>query len=117
MYRDQCTKSIDLLTSVYHEGLHAYQGTAVWNHLLSLFRVIVHYGHDGQKDCAKHLREVAEAFTDCQAVQARVIERVGLEIKGIRSGFKGLVERLIGDYKTMALKMLAIERVQQRLAV
>jgi len=92
-------------------------GTAMWSHLLSLFRVIVHHGHDTQKDCAKYLGEVAEAFMDCQAVQARAIERVGLEIKGIRSGFKGLVERLIGDYKTMALKMLAVERVQQRLAV
>merc|ERR1719379_368029 len=99
MYRDQCTKSIDLLTSVYQGGVQAYQGTTIWSHLLSLFRVIVHHGYDRQKDCSKHLREVAEAFMDCQAVQARVIERVGLEIKGLAPNFRGLVTKLVGEYK------------------
>jgi hypothetical protein len=117
MYRDQRKHVLDLLTSAYHGGLQAYQGTTIWNHLLSLFRTIVHHGHDEQMNCARHLREVAEAFMDCQAVQARVVERVGLEIKGIRSGFQGLVERLIGEYKTLALRMLAVERIHQRLAV
>lgn len=63
-----------------------------------------------------YLKDVADAFTDCQAVQARVIERIGLEIRGIRADFCGLVTRLIGDYKTMAIKMLAFERIGVRMA-
>jgi len=62
------------------------------------------------------MREVAEAFMDCQAVQARAIERVGLEIRGISSDFRGHVAKLVGDYKSMAIKMLACERIAQRLA-
>jgi hypothetical protein len=51
---------------------------------------------------------------DCQAVQGRVIERVGLEIRGVRSDFRGHVTRLIGDYKVMALKTLAFELMPRR---
>jgi len=59
------------------------------------------------------LSEVAEAFMDCQAVQARVVERVGLRIRGVTTNFRGLVIALVGEYKTMALKMLAAERIAQ----
>jgi hypothetical protein len=57
------------------------------------------------------LREVAEAFMDCQAVQARAIERVGLCIRGISHDFRGLVVGLVGDYKAIAIKMLATEAI------
>merc|ERR1711934_230897 len=36
---------------------------------------------------------------------------------GVRADFKGLVARLVGDYKSMALQMLARERIRQRKAV
>merc|ERR1712130_74598 len=44
-------------------------------------------------------------------------ERAGLELRGIRADFKGLVVRLVGEYKGMALQMLARERIKQREAV
>jgi len=50
---------------------------------------------------------------DCQAVQARVVERIGLEIRGVTTNFRGLVVALAGEYKLMALKMLAAERIAQ----
>jgi len=59
------------------------------------------------------LTQVAEAFMDCQAVQARVVERIGLQIRGVTTNFRGLVVALVGEYKSMALKMLAAERIAQ----
>jgi len=81
-----------------------------------LMRLIVHACHDG-KASGSHLRDVAEAFRDCQAVQARVIERVGLELSGQRDDFAGIVKRLVSNYKGLAIKMLALERIRQRKAV
>jgi hypothetical protein len=59
------------------------------------------------------VRDVAEAFLSCQAEQARVIQRVGLEINGIQGNFRGLIQQLAGEYKIMALKTLAAERISQ----
>merc|ERR1712093_327514 len=83
---------------------------------MGLLRLIVHHGYERKPGASKHLRDVAEAFTDCQAVQARVIERTGLEIRGVNADFSGLVKRLVGEYKTMAIKMLAYERIGHRMA-
>lgn len=38
------------------------------------------------------------------------IERVGLQIQGVAADFRGLVMALVGEYKGMAVKMLAAER-------
>lgn len=97
----------------YKDGWTAFQATPLHNHLKWLMRLIVHYGHEGKPGAAAYLTEVAEAFMDCQAVQARVVERVGLQIRGVTTNFRGLVMALVGEYKTMALKMLAAERIMQ----
>jgi hypothetical protein len=115
LYREMADQlSLNFMVTAYQVGLNAFVGTALHDHLLWLFRLIVHYGHQKKAGASRYLREVAEAFMDCQAVQARAIERVGLEIRGISSDFKGHVSRLIGDYKSMAIKMLACERIAQR---
>ncbi|CAK0852083.1 unnamed protein product [Prorocentrum cordatum] len=85
-------------------------------HLLALMRLIVHHGHAEGAAAANYLSRVAEAFMDCQAVQARVIEQVGLEIRGVVLDFRGLVTKLVGDYKVVAIKMLAHDRIQRGLA-
>lgn len=107
---------LPFMASAYREGLRAFQGTPVHVHLLGLMRMIVHHGFEGGEDAAGYLREVAEAFMDCQAVQARSIERVGLRLRGTAPDFKGLVTRLVGEYKTLAIKMLAADRLAQGLA-
>jgi len=45
-----------------------------------------------------------------------VVEQVGLRILGVSADFKGLVTQLIGEYKALALRMLAAERLAQGLA-
>lgn len=104
---------LKFLQTAYKDGWTAFRGTALQDHLKWLMRLIVHYGHEGQPGAATYLTEVAEAFMDCQAVQARVVERVGLQIRGVTTNFRGLVVALVGEYKTMALKMLAAERIAQ----
>ncbi|CAE8632151.1 unnamed protein product [Polarella glacialis] len=101
--------SLKFMQSCYVEGLRAFNGADLHNHLLWLFRLIVHQGHDDKPGASRHLREVAEAFTDCQAVQARTIEKVGLQLRGLALDFKGQMVRLVGEYKDMAVKMLAYE--------
>mmetsp|Transcript_41722 Transcript_41722/g.129254 ORF Transcript_41722/g.129254 Transcript_41722/m.129254 type:complete len:375 (-) Transcript_41722:148-1272(-) len=105
--------SLKFLVSAYREGLRAFKGTALDAHLARLLRLVVHRGHEGRPGAARHLADVAEAFMDCQAVQARAIERVGLQLQGLAPDFEGLVLRLIGEYKTLALRMLAAERLTQ----
>lgn len=109
-------RSLSFIVTGYQVGLNAFAVTPLHDHLLWLLRLIVHYGHERKSGASSYLREVAEAFMDCQAVQARAIERIGLEIRGISSDFKGHVSRLVGDYKRMAIKMLACERIAQRFA-
>jgi len=109
--RGQCV--LKFLQVAYKDGWSAFRATPLDNHLKWLMRLIVHYGHEGNSGASKHLREVAEAFMDCQAVQARVVERIGLQIQGLTTDFRGLVVALLGEYKTMALKMLAAERIAQ----
>lgn len=114
IYREnQGKKSLAYLQSAYKDGLTFFQGTPVHKHLLSLMRIIVHYAYDHGPSASKYLKEVAEAFTDCQAVQARAIERVGLHIRGVACDFAGLVIGLVGEYKTVALKMLAAEHISK----
>jgi len=105
--------SLNFLASAYQSGLRAFNGTPMDNHLKWLMRSIVHYGHGNKPGAARYLKEVAEAFLDCQAVQARVVERVGLELLGVSQDFKGLVRAMVGDYKVMAIKMLAIDHISR----
>lgn len=105
--------SLNFLASAYQNGLRAFNGTPMDNHLKWLMRSIVHYGHEKKPGAARYLKEVAEAFLDCQAVQARVVERVGLELLGVSQDFKGLVRAMVGDYKVMAIKMLAIDHLSR----
>merc|ERR1712008_58892 len=100
----------------YKSGLRAFAGTPLHLHLLWLLRAIVHNGHANEAGASRRLLEVAEAFMDCQAVQARIIERVGLELRGIGCDFSGHVLRLAGNYKNLALKMLAAEHIRKGLA-
>lgn len=114
LFRQQPEKfCLEFLQSAYHSGFTAFRNTPVHDHLLRLFRLIVHHGLENGPGASTYLREVAEAFMDCQAVQARVVERVGLQIQGVSSNFRGLLVALIGEYKTVAIKMLAAERISQ----
>mmetsp|Transcript_85780 Transcript_85780/g.243305 ORF Transcript_85780/g.243305 Transcript_85780/m.243305 type:complete len:464 (-) Transcript_85780:109-1500(-) len=108
--------SLNFVKTAYSEGIRCFQGTPLHDHLTWLLRAIVHHGHMGRPGAAGYLRQVAEAFTDCQAVQARVIEHVGLEILGVAADFRGLVTQLLGDYKRMAVQMLARDRLDRGLA-
>jgi len=117
LYRDMEGEfALQFLVVAYKSGLRAFVGTPLHSHLLWLLRTIVHNGHAKKEGAPRRLREVAEAFMDCQAVQARIIERVGLELRGISCDFWGQVLRLAGNYKTLALKMLASERIRKGLA-
>eukprot|EP00929_Paragymnodinium_shiwhaense_P116986 TRINITY_DN8707_c0_g1_i6.p1 TRINITY_DN8707_c0_g1~~TRINITY_DN8707_c0_g1_i6.p1 ORF type:complete len:467 (+),score=131.77 TRINITY_DN8707_c0_g1_i6:72-1472(+) len=110
MHGNYCLK---FMVSAYFDGLRAFKATEMHNHLLWLYRRVIHHGHAGGKGAAAHLREVAEAFMDCQAVQARVVEKIGLELLGVQHDFRGMVVQLLGDYKGMALKMLAQDRLRE----
>lgn len=116
LFRNSRRASLDFVVSAYQEGLRAFRDTPLHGHLQSLLRTVVHHGREGCDGAAEGLREVAEAFMDCQAVQARTIERVGLRICGVAPDFKGLVVRLVGSYKTLAISMLAADRLARGLA-
>jgi len=103
------------IVNAYFEGIPAFSGSPVHGHLLSLMRLAVHGAHDGQPLAVSRLRDVAEAFMDCMAVQGRVILRVGNEVCGAASDFRGLVMRLAGNQKEIALKIMAVEHVRQGL--
>lgn len=108
LYRGQAGQySLPFMVSTYEHGLSTFVGTPVHQHLLWLYRSVVHYAHERHPGCERYLRQVAEAFLDCQAVQGRVIERIGLEIVGVAPDFRGLMARLIGEYKIIAVKMVA----------
>merc|ERR1719329_1684917 len=100
--------SIKFLTSCYRDGFRAFRGTDLHEHLLWLLRLVVHHGEAGGLDASRHLQDVAEAFQECQAVQARAVERAGLQIRGVATNFQGMLTRLAGEYKTVALQMLAV---------
>lgn len=114
LYRGQPgVHALKFVTKAYRSGLVAFKNTCLHEHLICLLRLIVHYGHANGDSATSHLREVAEAFMDCQAVQARAIERVGLRIRGLAHDFRGLVVGLVGEYKAIAIKMLAAEAIGQ----
>merc|ERR1719272_572995 len=83
--------SLKFLTSCYRDGFRAFRGTDLHEHLLWLLRLVVHHGEAGGRDASRHLREVAEAFQECQAVQARAVERAGLQIRGVATDFPGML--------------------------
>jgi len=111
LYRDMPGQnSLRFIQEAYANGLKKFQRTNLHRFYTGLLRSVVHHGHAGEHGCAGYLCEVAEAFKDCQDVQARVIERVGLQIRGVMLDFRGHLVSLVGDYKNMALKMLAFEQ-------
>jgi hypothetical protein len=105
--------SLSFAIESYASGLRDYNKTPLGKHLLNLLRVVVHHCYDApdSSSASRHLYDVAAAFRDCQAIQARTIETVGLQVLGITADFRGLVERLIGDYKKLVLTMRAMEKV------
>mmetsp|Transcript_41952 Transcript_41952/g.90075 ORF Transcript_41952/g.90075 Transcript_41952/m.90075 type:complete len:487 (-) Transcript_41952:262-1722(-) len=108
--------SLKFLVSAYRSGLQAFRGTELEKHLIWCIRFVVHQGHNRRPDVGRHLIEVAEAFTECQAVQARAIEKAALAMLGVAPDFREALVKLVGDYKGIALKMLAYERVALGLA-
>lgn len=108
--------SLDMIVDAYFEGIPAFSGTPLHGHLLSLLRLIVHEAHEHKPGAASRLRDVAEAFMDCMAVQGRVVQRIGMEIKGVASDFRSRVMQLVGYQKEISLNILAIEHVRQGLA-
>lgn len=105
--------SLNFLQVAYKDGFRAFKSTPLHEHFLGLFRLIVHYGHEDKDGASGYLVEVAEAFMDCQAVQARAVERIGLRIRGVSQDFRGMVVSLADEYKSWAVKMLAAEHLQQ----
>jgi len=97
------------IVSTYRTGLRAPEYADLNSHFIKLFRCIVHHASDHLPCSANYLREIAESFQDCQAVQARAIERVGLRITGVESDFAGMLTRVVGDYKSMAVTLHAEE--------
>jgi len=65
--------ALEFIQASYRQGFTKLRGTIVENHLKWMLRSIVHYAHEGRPDASSYLRDVAEAFTSCQAVQARVV--------------------------------------------
>lgn len=116
-YRGQASQpSLNFMVSAYREGLVAFQGTNLHNHLLWSMRYVVHKGYDRDVDCATQLREVAIAFKDCQAVQARAIERAGHQLRGGVADLPAHLLRLVGEYKVLAIQALAADRLAKGLA-
>jgi len=90
LYRDQPGNySLQFICGAYQDGFRAFKGSPVHDHYMWLMRLVVHHGHADKPGSARHLRQIAEAFQDCQAVQARVVERVGLEVRGVSLDFRG----------------------------
>eukprot|EP00931_Biecheleriopsis_adriatica_P060512 TRINITY_DN36357_c0_g1_i1.p1 TRINITY_DN36357_c0_g1~~TRINITY_DN36357_c0_g1_i1.p1 ORF type:complete len:468 (+),score=83.87 TRINITY_DN36357_c0_g1_i1:81-1484(+) len=102
-------RSIEFIKNAYASGLRAYSETDLHQYFMWLLRLVVNESHDGNAAAVKHLRDIAEAFMDCQAVQARVIERAGLQLQGLRPDFLGQVIQLVGEYKVMALRQLSYQ--------
>eukprot|EP00931_Biecheleriopsis_adriatica_P066348 TRINITY_DN40729_c0_g1_i1.p1 TRINITY_DN40729_c0_g1~~TRINITY_DN40729_c0_g1_i1.p1 ORF type:complete len:642 (+),score=187.44 TRINITY_DN40729_c0_g1_i1:58-1926(+) len=115
LYRQQDgQKSLEFIKGAYENGLRAYQETDLHTHFMWNLRLIVHAGHEGKPDCGHYLQQVAEAFMDCQAVQARVIESVGLQMRGVSNDFTGLLVSLATEYKFMAIRGMAYESCEKR---
>jgi len=108
--------SLNFIANVYRDGLRAFEGTPVHLHLRSLLRFSVHRGAEAGKQVAEDLRELAEGFMDCQAVQARTIEKVGLRLSGERPDFPGLLTKFVGEYKHLAIRILAQDRLDKGFA-
>lgn len=100
------------LVDCYFNGIKAFRESILNHRLIKLFRLVVHHGRDNGPKSAVHLKEIAEAFQNCQAVQARTVEKVALQILGVTRDFKGAVARLVGEYKAVAVKMLALEHIE-----
>lgn len=101
--------SLNFIEQAYAAGIQKFQSTELHSHYLNLLRLVVHQAYDGKPGADRCLREIAEAFMDCQDVQARVIEREGLKLQGTTLDFLGHVVKLAGDYKRMAVMQVAIE--------
>eukprot|EP00932_Pfiesteria_piscicida_P008314 SRR837773.1869.p1 GENE.SRR837773.1869~~SRR837773.1869.p1 ORF type:complete len:453 (-),score=105.07 SRR837773.1869:16-1353(-) len=109
--------SLKFIVSAYKTGLRALSGSVVGLHLVWCLRFVVHQAHDGRPGAARQLVELAEGFKDCQAVQARAIERAALQLRQAAPDFPGLLLRHVGEYKAVALKMLTADRLAKGLAM
>mmetsp|Transcript_59843 Transcript_59843/g.129676 ORF Transcript_59843/g.129676 Transcript_59843/m.129676 type:complete len:409 (+) Transcript_59843:120-1346(+) len=115
LYREQHRVfSLNFIKEAYFTGIRKFQETELEDHFKWLLRVIVHHAADGGVGAAGYLKEVAEAFMDCQDIQARVIERVGFLILGVTLDFKGHLVRLTDEYKTLAMKMVVASLIEER---
>lgn len=110
LFRGQAGQhSLDFIKTAYSSGLRAYSETDLHEYFMWNLRLVVHESLEGKAGAVKHLREIAEAFMDCQAVQARAIERAGLQLRGLCHDFPGLLAELVGEYKVMALRQLSYQ--------
>eukprot|EP00930_Biecheleria_cincta_P056015 TRINITY_DN42226_c0_g1_i1.p1 TRINITY_DN42226_c0_g1~~TRINITY_DN42226_c0_g1_i1.p1 ORF type:complete len:482 (+),score=76.90 TRINITY_DN42226_c0_g1_i1:153-1598(+) len=115
LYRNQHGNySMNYLKLAYENGVHKFRGTDLENHFTWLMRKVVHYAEEQKPGCRGYLQEVAEAFMDCQDIQARAIEHVGFQIAGVTLDFRGLLVQLIDEYKAMAMKFLVTTEIDGR---
>lgn len=106
--RSNGTKALEFLIKSYDTGLPAFP--AVSAHLAEGVRIIV-WAVRNPKEAgltqarAKDLAtQLAESYTNCQAVQARVIDALQAEIRGVAShSLSAQVRSLVEDQREMAL--------------
>lgn len=106
--------SLQFMVKCYQNGVFKFSGTELEDHFTWLMRLIVHHAEEGKPGCRGYLQEVAEAFMDCQDIQARAIEHVGFQVNGMTLDFRGLVVQLIDEYKAMAMKFLVTTEINMR---
>lgn len=98
--------SLKTLQAAYAQGLPAAGERR--ERLLRLLRLVVHRCHDGGAQGNEPLRELAEAFREGDAAQARAIERAAVQV-GEPADFRGRLLQLAGERKAAALRALAVE--------
>merc|ERR1719263_1905747 len=102
------------IVQAYQNGVYKFEDTELEDHFKWLMRIIVHYAEEGKPGARGLLQEVAEAFMDCQDIQARAIEHVGFQIHGLTLDFRGLLVQLADEYKSMAMKFLVTTEIDAR---
>lgn len=106
--------SMKYLLQAYESGVFKFRGTDLEDHFTWLMRIVVHYADEGKPGCRGYLQEIAEAFMDCQDIQARAIEHVGFQICGLTADFRGLLVHTVDEYKAMAMKFLVTTEIDSR---
>mmetsp|Transcript_45915 Transcript_45915/g.143838 ORF Transcript_45915/g.143838 Transcript_45915/m.143838 type:complete len:539 (-) Transcript_45915:121-1737(-) len=107
--RSNDTPAIEFLIKSYDSGLPAFP-SAVRKHLAEGVRLVVWAAANpaeagvAEARADYFARQLAEAFTNCQAVQARTIDALQAEIRGVAShSLPAQLRALVEEHREMAL--------------